>query len=90
MPLNRDKEVSFVDDSPNAENVSDLVHARTGDDRGIPRETMAFKSFKEAIEFYEDYARGRGFGVRIAHSNYFKDGRCRHIIMAACNKSGKT
>ncbi|KAM0953150.1 putative transcription factor FAR family [Dioscorea sansibarensis] len=50
---------------------------------------MAFKSFEEAIEFYEKYARRRGFGVRIAHSNYFKDGRCRHI-MAACNKSGKT
>ncbi|KAJ0987613.1 hypothetical protein J5N97_005969 [Dioscorea zingiberensis] len=80
VSLNRDKVLVSVDDYPNAEKGPEPVPITTGDDEGIPRETMAFKSFEEAFEFYEDYAHRRGFGVRIAHSNYFKDGRCRHIM----------
>lgn len=61
--------------------------APEGDD-STPRVGMTFKSPEEAFRFYDQYARRTGFGIKILHSMYYKDGRCRYLMLS-CNRDGK-
>ncbi|XP_008786607.2 protein FAR1-RELATED SEQUENCE 6-like [Phoenix dactylifera] len=58
-----------------------------GDD-STPRVGMTFKSPEEAFRFYDQYACRTGFGIKILHSMYYKDGRCRYLMLS-CNRDGK-
>jgi FAR1 DNA-binding domain len=70
-----------VDQSPNISSYSKI-------DPRFPIVGMVFYSEEEAYNFYNSYARKRGFSVRKGHLSRRKDGsvQCRHYM---CSNEGK-
>lgn len=71
----------------------DIDNANNCDDGGHngvePREGMEFPTYIATYNFYNTYARVKGFSVRISSSNYSR--KTRELISKTflCNKEGK-
>lgn len=96
--MEKDVQVVSVEE-PNAENTAreeNTVDADNAEEKtaveaddGTPRVDMVFESFEDVYEFYNQYARRTGFGVKIRRSWYSTDdGQCNKFMLTCC-KEGK-
>ncbi|KAJ0959902.1 hypothetical protein J5N97_000336 [Dioscorea zingiberensis] len=93
MNLDEDSELVSVSE-PNSEEMAsdpkpDGEQIVTEENDGTPRVGMAFKSFDEVYEFYNQYARSVGFGTKIRRSFYSLDDGQLNKVMLTCCKEGR-